>query len=207
MLIFGTLGPEGSNHDWVVKRYLEFHRLPQAQIALFADFDDAFEAMFKGSIHHVIQVAVHPSVTRTVAKYRGRAHLIDTFISPSQPMAVLTRSEVDTPSTLGLQMATRDYIDASRWPTLIPEISTVTVAEGLLAGKYDSGLTLLRIAEQYPDRFQVDEVIGSVDDAWLVYGLEPTCQGQVQAWPQSPAAALFSRINAARDDEQGTRDE
>jgi hypothetical protein len=34
---------------------------------------------------------VHPSVIQTVAKYRGRAHLIDAFISPSQPMAVLTR--------------------------------------------------------------------------------------------------------------------
>ncbi len=197
MLIFGTLGPAGSNHDWVAKRYLDFHGLPDAQIELFSDFDDAFDAMFQGRIHHVIQVAVHPSVTSTVARYRGRAHLIDTFISPSQTMAVLTRSEVDTPSNLGLQMATRDYIDASRWPTLVPEVSTVTVAEGLLAGRYDSGLTLLRIAEQYPDRFRVDEVIGTVDDPWLVYGRESTCQGRVQAWPDSPAAALFRRQEPA----------
>jgi len=195
VLTFGTLGPQGSNHDWVAKRYLEFHRLQHAQIELFTDFDDAFEAMFSGHIHYVIQVAVHPSVTSTVAKYRGRAHLIDTFISSSQPMAVLTRVEVDTPSTLGLQMATRDYVDVSRWQTLVPEVSTVTVAEGLLAGRYDAGLTLLRIADQYPDRFRVEEVIGTVDDAWLVYGLEPTCQGEVQAWPESPAAALFRRVN------------
>lgn len=195
MLIFATLGPAGSNHDWVTKRYLEFHRLSDAQIELFSDFDDAFEAMFNGRIHHVIQVAVHPSVTTTVAKYRGRAHLIDTFISPSQPMAVLTRTEIDAPTTLGLQMATRDYVDASRWSSLVPEVSTVTVAEGLLAGKYDSGLTLLSIADQYPDRFRVDEVIGTVDDAWLVYGLEATCQGQVQAWPNSPASKLFHRAS------------
>ncbi len=195
MLTFGTLGPAGSNHDWVAQRYLEFHRLSHARIELFTDFDDAFEAMFQGRIHHVMQVAVHPSVTTTVAKYRGRAHLIDTFISPSQTMAVLTRSEVDTPATLGLQMATRDYIDTSRWITLVPEVSTVTVVEGLLAGKYDSGLTLLRIAEQYPERFRIDEVIGTVDDPWLVYGLEPTCQGQVQAWPESPAAALYRRMS------------
>jgi hypothetical protein len=58
---------------------------------LYHDFDAAFDAMFDGRIHHVIQVAVHPSVIQTVAKYRGRAHLIDAFISPSQPMAVLTR--------------------------------------------------------------------------------------------------------------------
>ncbi|ETW96302.1 MAG: hypothetical protein ETSY1_27160 [Candidatus Entotheonella factor] len=205
MLIFGTLGPAGSNHDWVTQRYLDFHRLSRARIELFSDFDDAFEAMFRGQIHHVIQVAVHPSVTSTVAKYRGRAHLIDTFISPSQPMAVLTRSEVDTPSTLGLQMATRDYIDTSPWPTLVSEVSTVTVAQGLLAGKYDSGLTLLAVAEQHPDRFRVDEIIGTVDDAWLVYGPEPTCQGHVQAWPDSPAAALFRRSQA--NPEKGARDE
>ncbi len=108
-------------------------------------------------------------------------------------MGVLTRSEVDTPTTLGLQMATRDYIDTSRWQTLISEISTVTVADGLLAGKYDSGVTLLRIADQHPSRFRVDEIIGTVDDPWLVYGLEPTCRGQIQAWPDSPAATLFRR--------------
>lgn len=195
MLTFGTLGPEGSNHDWVTKQYLAFHRLRQAHIKLFTDFDEAFASLFTGRIHHVIQVAVHPSVTSTVAIYRGRAYLIDTFISPSQPMAVLTRAEVDRPLTLGLQMATRDYVDVSRWQTLVPEVSTVTVADGLLAGKYDSGLTLLRIAEQYPDRFRVDEVIGTVDDAWLVYGLEPTCKGQIQAWPDSPATALFRRLS------------
>ncbi len=120
MLTFGTLGPEGSNHDWVAKRYLAFHRLQHAHIELFTDFDEAFASLFNGRIHHVIQVAVHPSVPSTVAKYRGRAHLIDTLISPSQPMAVLTRVEIDTPSTLGLQMATRDYVDASRWQTLVP---------------------------------------------------------------------------------------
>lgn len=197
MLIFGTLGPAGSNHDWVVQRYLEFHQLRHAQIQLFMDFDDAFQALFERQLHHIIQVAVHPSVTTTVAKYRGRAHLIDTFISPSQPMGVLTRAEIETPATLGLQLATRDYVETSRWPTLVPEVSTTTVAEGLLAGKYDSGITLLRIADQYPDRFRVDEVIGTVDDPWLVYGLEPTCQGQVQAWPESPAADLFRRRDTA----------
>lgn len=191
MLIFGTLGPEGSNHDWVAKQYLAFHRLRATMIKLFTDFDEAFDAMFNGRVDYVLQVAVHPSVTSTVAKYRGRAHLIDTFISPSQPMGILTRIEVERPSTLGLQMATRDYVDTSRWSTLVSEVSTVTVAEGLLAGQYDSGLTLLRIAAQYPDRLRVDEFIGTVNDAWLVYGLEPTCQGPVQAWPGSPAAALF----------------
>ena len=36
MMIFGTLGPSGSNHDWVTQRYLAFHGLAEARVALFA---------------------------------------------------------------------------------------------------------------------------------------------------------------------------
>jgi len=193
MLIFGTLGPAGSNHDWVAKRYLDFHGLDNARVELFMDFDSAIASMLRGDTHHVIQVGVHPSVTDTVARYRNRAHIIDTFISPSQPMAVLTRTEVAVPASLGLQMATRDYVDVSRWETLVPEVSTVTVAQGLLDGKFDSGLTLLHYTDEHPGRFRVEGIIGAVTDPWLVYGTEPACDGGILAWPNSPAAALFRR--------------
>ena len=147
--------------------------------------------MLRGHAHHVIQVAVHPATAGTVARYRGRAHIVDTFLSPSQPMAVLTRAEVETPTSLGLQMATRDYVDTTRWESLVAEPSTVSVAEGLLAGRYDSGITLSRYAEDHPDRFRVEESIGTVVDAWLVYGTEPTCTDDLVAWPDGPAARLF----------------
>jgi hypothetical protein len=193
MVIFATLGPEGSNHELVTQRYIAFHNLRHASIRLFTDFDAAFQALFDGHVHHIIQVAVHPSVTSTVAKYRGKAFLIDAFIAPSKPMAVLTRATVDTPSTLGLQIATREYIDTSRWHTLIPEISIATVAQGLLAGKYDSGITSLDVMDAHPGVFRLDELIGVVDDAWLVYGCERTCWNHLLAWPESPAGALFRR--------------
>jgi hypothetical protein len=191
MLRFATLGPQGSNHEWVTTRYLEFHRLHDARVALFPDFDAAFESMLRGDTQHVIQVAVHSSVATTVARYRGRAHLIDAFISPSQPMAVLTRSEIDVPASLGLQMATREYVDSSCWETLVPEASTVDVARGLLDGRYDSGITLSRFAREHPGRFRVDEEIGAVVDAWLVYGTRAVDDGAIQAWPDGPAARLF----------------
>lgn len=196
MVIFATLGPEGSNHELVTQRYIAFHNLHHASIRLFTDFDAAFQALFDGHVHHIVQVAVHPSVTSTVAKYRGKAFLIDAFIAPSKPMAVLTRATVDTPSTLGLQIATREYVDTSRWHTLIPEISIATVAQGLLAGKYDSGITSLDVMDVHPGVFRLDELIGVVDDAWLVYGRERTCWDTLLAWPESPAGALFRR----RDD-------
>lgn len=190
-MIFGTLGPQGSNHDWVTRRYLEFHQLSEVEIRLFLDFDLAFEELLTGGLNFVIQVAVHPSVTDTVARYRDRAHLVDTFISPSQPMAVLTRSDVAEPKSLGLQPATRGYIDTSRWETLLPETSTVTVGEGLLEGRYDSGITLARYADEHPGRFRVEETVGTVVDPWLVYGAEDVCGNKVLAWPGSPASRLY----------------
>ncbi len=53
MLIFGTLGPTGSNHEWVTKRYLAFHQLRHTRIELFMNFDDAFQAMFDGRVHYI----------------------------------------------------------------------------------------------------------------------------------------------------------
>ena len=193
MLTFATLGPKGSNHDWIAQRYLTVQGLDYAGLELFADFPAAIDAMLAGDVHHVIQVAVHGSVADIVARYRGRAHIIDTFISPSQPMAVLTRLGVDKPTSLGLQMATREYIDTSRWQTLVGEPSTVDVAHGLLEDKYDSGLTLSKFAAQYPEYFRIEETIGTVVDPWLVYGAVPTCTDNLLVWPDSPAANLFRK--------------
>ncbi|MBT6276675.1 MAG: hypothetical protein HOI95_21375 [Chromatiales bacterium] len=192
MLIFATLGPPGSNHADVAQRYLDFHGLNGARIELFAAFASAFEALLDGSVQYLIQVAVHPSVTDSVARYRGRAHIIDTFISPSQPMAVLTRKDVAATRSLGLQLATREYVDTSAWDTLVPEPSTVAVAEGLVSGKYDSGITLRKYADTYADHLRIDQDIGTVVDPWLVYGTQPVCAGGVVAWPNSPAAKLFA---------------
>lgn len=193
MLIFGTLGPAGSNHDWVARRYLAFQGLNEARIELFSDFDAAFEAMLGGDIDHVLQVAVHPSVTQSVARYRGRAHLIDTFISPSQPMAVLTRAEIDRPTSLGTHPATTDYVDCARWETIHHEDSTIAVAQGLLEGKFHSGITLMRFAQEHPAIFRIDAEIGAVVDPWLVYGRDPICENGILAWPDSPAAAMYRR--------------
>jgi hypothetical protein len=119
MLVFGTLGPAGSNHEWVTKRYLAFHGMSRARLDFFSDFERAFERMFAGDVDYIVQVAVHASVPDTVVRVRDRAHLIDTFIAPSQPMAVLTRTDVDLPRSLGLQMVTREYVDTSPCAELV----------------------------------------------------------------------------------------
>ena len=73
----------------------------------------------------------------------------------------------------------------------MPASSIVRVAEGLLDGAWDSGLTTLELAEEHPGTFLVDAVIGTVDDPWLVYGRERVSSGKLVAWPGSPGSRQF----------------
>jgi len=190
-LVFATLGPGGSNHDWVAGRYRVAHRL-DAAIALHDEFEAAFRALLEGRAQFVLQCAVHPSVAYTVGHYRGRAHLVDTFLSPSQPMAVLKRRGATRLRSLGLQPATRDYVDVTRFAELVSEPTTVAVGEGLLAGRYDAGLTLLRFLEGHRDLLELEQMIGTVVDPWLVWGTEPVCGREPLVWREGPAARLFT---------------
>jgi len=192
-LKFATLGPAGSNHELVTQNYLAFHGLDDANITLVNDFADALNMLVNDHVDHILQVAVHPSTTALVATayFQHGVYVIDAFVAPSHPLAVLTRAEVAQPVTLALQPATKEYTDTSRWTTLVPEISTGTVAAGLLEGRYDSGITRLDLADRYPGRFRVDSVIGTVDDPWIVYGKSRTCDGPLLAWRDSPLGRRF----------------
>ncbi|MBN3909409.1 MAG: hypothetical protein HWQ35_23535 [Nostoc sp. NMS1] len=50
------------------------------------------------------------------------------------------------------------------------------MGQNLLVDKYDSGIAALRFAEENPDVLVVDEVIGSIQTAWLVYGRQQNRQ-------------------------------
>lgn len=190
-VIFVTLGPAGSNHELVTRRYLDFHRLESAVVELVPDFDEAVARVLDGRADHLVQVAVHPAVPRTVGAHLNRLFLVDTFIAPSRDLGLLSRREVEQPCSLGLQPATRDYIDHSGFRELVPEPSIVDVAHGLLAGKYDAGITATAYAERNPDRLRVDVTIGPVEDAWLVYGRERACTGDLLAWFETPGMARW----------------
>ncbi|MFM0283153.1 hypothetical protein P0D75_34605 [Paraburkholderia sediminicola] len=191
MLRFMTLGPSGSNHEFVVARYLKFHGIDDiATVDLVDDFNVAAQAVIDGVADYLLQVAVHPSTTEVVARYRKQLFVIDAFVSGSKDMSVVTRIDVEKPRSLALQPATRDYVN-TRGLELIPETSTGSVADGLLAGKYESGLTYSSLAHDYPSRFRIDEVVGTVDDPWIVYGRERLSEGQVVTWKDSPAGRAY----------------
>ena len=67
----------------------------------------------------------------------------------------------------------------------------MTVAEGLLEGRFDRGITALSVADDHPGRFRVEEELGTVDDPWIVYGRERVSSGDVVVWPESPASQLY----------------
>ncbi|WP_233857950.1 hypothetical protein [Paraburkholderia sp. HD33-4] len=191
MLRFMTLGPSGSNHEFVTARYLKFHELEdKASVELVLDFDTAAKAVINGDADYLIQVAVHPSTTEIVAKFRKHLFVVDAFVSGSKDMAVVTRIDVEQPKSLALQPATRDYVDTEGLQ-LIPETSTASVAEGLLSGKYESGLTYSSLAKDYPSRFRLDEIVGTVDDPWIVYGRQRLSEGKVVTWRDSPAGRAY----------------
>ena len=192
-LRFATLGPAGTNHDLVTRRYLAFHRLEDAEVILIDDFFEGLAMMADGRADFMVQVAVHPDCADVVSKahFDYGIRIIDTFISPSRELAILTRAEVAEPRTLALQPATRGYADISAWPEHVPVSSIMRIAEGLLEGRYDSGLTTLEFAERHPGRFRVDAVIGTVDDPWLVFGAERVSTGGLVAWPESPGSRQF----------------
>lgn len=193
MLTFATLGPAGSNHEFVTERYLERHGLVEAQVVLIDDFEDALLMLAEERADFVVQVAVHPAAAEIVAKahFEYGIRVVDTFVSPSRPLAVSTRATVSSPRSLGLQPATRGYLDTRRWETLVPERSIMTVAEGLLAGRFDSGITALSFTEAHPDQFRVEQELGSVDDPWMVYGRNRVTEDGVILWPDSPLAEIF----------------
>ena len=169
-LIFATLGPSGTCHEMATKAYIEFQELPNAKVELFNDILEALELLHDGKVHFIIQNSAHPKVYELTGKYFREVFVIDTFLCPTCAMGVLTRRDVEHPRTLGLMPVLRTNVNTERWDTLIYETAKPIVGQNLLEGKYDSGITTLKFAEENPDILVVDEVIGSVQTAWLVYG-------------------------------------
>ena len=169
---FVTLGPAGTNHEFVTGKYLEYRGLKNAQIKLIDDFLVGLAMINNGTADYMIQVAVHPECANVVATahFEYGIHVIDTFISPSKELGIVTRRDIKTPKTLALQPATIKYINVKKWEKLVYVNSTMHIPEGLLNGKYDSGLTTLEAAEKHKDQLRVDVQVGTVDDPWLVYG-------------------------------------
>ena len=174
---FATLGPAGSNHALVLRRYVERRGYQGARIQLFETFDAAFAALLEGRVDRLLQCTAHFSHAEWVGRSMHRAFPVDAFVAASRPLALLARHEVATPRCVGLQPATRHYTDLSRFAEQRELPTIVDVAEALLAGELDAGLCARDLLDRYPGRFRLLDDLGPARDVWVLYATAPLPEG------------------------------
>ncbi len=185
-----TLGPTGTCHERAAREYMAFQGVEDYRFEFIADFMDGLERVRGREDAFLIQCSAHPLVHEVTEHHWSEVFVVDTFIYPTKALAVLTRREVERPRTLGLVPATAGYIDRDEWEEIVDVVSKPVVAEELLAGRYDSGLTHLEHLERHPDELRLDLEIGEIDTTWVVYGTRKRFRGEVIG---IPSAELFRR--------------
>jgi hypothetical protein len=176
---FITLGPSGTCHENALAHYLEFQGIDAAEIVLVEDLLAAIEQVRDRENTFLVQCSAHVQVHLVTERYHREVFVIDTFLYPTKELALLVRTDVENPASLGIVSATRGYLDLTRFSELIDEPSKPVVARNLLAGSYDAGLTHLHYAEEHPELLRVEEVYGAVDTTWVVYGGHKRFRGEV----------------------------
>ncbi|HEY3827838.1 MAG TPA: hypothetical protein VGL57_01450 [Solirubrobacteraceae bacterium] len=176
---FITLGPSGTCHENALRHYLDFQGLPDAEIILVEDLLGAIEQVRIRPDTFLVQCSAHVQVHLVTERYHREVFVVDTFLYPTKELALLVRSDVEQPRSLGIVSATKGYTDLSRWSTIVDEPSKPVVARHLLAGDYDAGLTHLHYAEEHPEILRVEESYGAVDTTWVVYGPRKRFRGAV----------------------------
>ena len=187
---FITLGPTGTCHERAVERYAEFQGIEDFGIELITDFFVGLEMLREAPGAFLVQCSAHPKVHEITEKYWTEVWVVDTFIFPTKHLVLLSRKDVEEPRSLGILPATKLYLDLSQWEEVIDVASKTIVAEELLAGRYDSGLTHMEHVEEHADELRLDLDIGEIDTTWVVYGKQKRFQGEVIG---IPSAELFLR--------------
>jgi hypothetical protein len=204
---FITLGPSGTCHENALLHYLEFQGLTDTRIELVEDLLSAIERVCGRPDTFLVQCSAHTQVHLVTERYHREVFVVDSFLYPTKELALLIRTDVDDPKSLGIVAATRGYTDLTRWQKIIDEPSKPVVARHLLAGAYDAGLTHLHYAAEHPDALRVEESYGAVDTTWVVYGARKRFRGEVigrrAPWvftgePEPSAAGELARGGAAR---------
>ncbi|HUB99346.1 MAG TPA: hypothetical protein VMS11_05940 [Solirubrobacterales bacterium] len=194
MIDLVTLGPTGTCHERAVIAYMGFQGVEDFEIDFIGDFFDGLEKIRGRENAFLIQCSAHPLVHKITERYWNDVFVVDTFIYPTKALAVLARREVERPRTLGLVPATSGYIDAGDWEEIIDVQSKPIVAEELLAGRYEAGLTHLEHLEKHPEALRLELEIGEIDTTWVVYGNRKRFEGDVIG---IPSPELFGRPVAA----------
>jgi hypothetical protein len=190
-----TLGPTGTCHERAVTAYMAFQGIEEYEIQFIGDFFDGLERIRGKENAFLVQCSAHPLVHKITEKHWDEVFVVDTFIYPTKALAVLSRREVERPRTLGLVPATSGYIDAGDWGEIIDVQSKPIVAEELLAGRYDAGLTHLEHLTRHPNDLRLELEIGEVDTTWVVYGTHKRFNGEVIGIPSSEIFQITQSVS------------
>jgi hypothetical protein len=191
-----TLGPGGTCHERAAVEYMAFQGVEDFEIDLIDDFFDGLERIRGKDNAFLVQCSAHPLVHKVTERYWAEVFVVDTFIYPTKALAVLSRREVERPRSLGLVPATAGYIDPADWDQIIDVQSKPIVAEGLLAGRYEAGLTHLEHLAAHPDELRLDEEIGEIDTTWVVYGTRKRFEGAVIGIPSPELFRAPTQVTA-----------
>lgn len=189
-----TLGPTGTCHERAAIEYMRFQGVEDFEIEFIRDFFDGLERIRGKEDAFLIQCSAHPKVHEVTERYWAEVFVVDTFIYPTKALAVLRRREAERPRTLGLVPATSGYVDLTAWDKVIDVQSKPIVAEELLAGRYEAGLTHLEHLAAHPEELALVEEIGEIDTTWVVYGTTKRFEGDVIG---IPSPGLFNRAPQA----------
>jgi hypothetical protein len=176
---FITLGPSGTCHENALLHYLAFQGIVAFDVVLVEDLLGAIERVRSTPETFLVQCSAHTQVHLVTERYYQEVFVVDTFIYPTKELALLVRTDVDEPQSLGIVAATKGYTDLARWETLVDEPSKPVVARHLLDRRYDAGLTHLHYAREHPAELRVEECYGAVDTTWVVYGPNKRFRGAV----------------------------
>jgi hypothetical protein len=182
-ITFVTLGPEGTCHERAVAEYARFQGIEDYEFDFITDFFVGLEKIRGRDDAFLVQCSAHPLVHEITEKHWTEVFVVDTFIYPTKHLVLLSRRDVERPRSLGIVPATKGYIDLSQWEEIVDVASKPIVAEGLLRGDYDSGLTHLEHFEEHADELRLDLDIGEIDTTWVVYGTSKRFRGEVIGIP------------------------
>jgi len=191
MITLVTLGPTGTCHERAAIEYMSFQGVADFEFEFIGDFYDGLEMIRGRDDAFLIQCSAHPLVHEITETHWKEVFVVDTFIYPTKALAVLARREVERPRTLGLVPATAGYINRDDWEITDVQSKPI-VAEELLAGRYEAGLTHLEHLEKHPEELRLVEEIGEIDTTWVVYGTRKRFQGEVIG---IPSPEVFRRLH------------
>ena len=187
-----TLGPSGTCHERAVAAYMDFQGVEDYEVELTTDLFAGLETIRGRDDAFLVQCSAHPKVHEITEKHWTEVFVVDTFVYPTKHLVLLSRRDVEAPRSIGIVPATKGYVDLSRWEEVVDVVSKPLVAEGLLRGDYDSGLTHMEHVEEHADELRLDLDIGEVDTTWVVYGTSKRFRGELIGIP-SPELFQSSR--------------